>query len=151
MKYIRSISWFLGVSMFMVGFLKFFDPFKSWYSAQIVHSGLGDMAYALGIGGEMVVGIVLLTVLLRQHHTSPRIFTWVVIGSSALVVVMMGAGIYVHLHPSVPAEVLPLKIKPPYIPAGFMLLALLNAWLAWRQTSPISRRSSSSKVHWLER
>jgi hypothetical protein len=146
MKYIRPISWFLGVSMFMVGFLKFFDPFKSWYSAQIVQSGLGEVSYALGIGGEMVVGLVLLTVLFRQYHASFRIFSWAVIGSSTLIIGMMGVGIFVHLHPSVPAEVLPLKIKLPYIPAGFMLLALLNAWLAWRQLGPASGQSSS-KVH----
>jgi len=133
--------------MFVVGFLKFFDPFKSWYSAQIAHSGLGDVSYALGIGGEMAVGLVLLTVLRRPYPGSFRIFSWTVIGSSALVMGMMAVGIYVHLHPSVPAEVLPLKIKPPYIPAGFMLLALLNAWLAWRQRGPASGRISSSKVH----
>jgi hypothetical protein len=37
--------------------------------------------------------------------------------------------IYVHLQTNVPAEVLPLKIKPPFIPASTLLLAFLNIYL----------------------
>ena len=46
-----------------------------------------------------------------------------------IVVIMMLTGVYVHLHPNVPADVLPLKIKPPYIPIFFLLVAFSN--LIW--------------------
>jgi len=38
--------------------------------------------------------------------------------------------VYVHLHPNVPADVLPLKIKPPFIPLFFLLIVLSNIILA---------------------
>ncbi len=35
---------------------------------------------------------------------------------------------YVHLHLRVPASVLPLKIRPPFIPGFFLVLALVNIY-----------------------
>jgi hypothetical protein len=39
-------------------------------------------------------------------------------------IVNMCVAIYVHLQPNVPAEVLPLGIKPPFIPLSFLALAV---------------------------
>lgn len=133
MKYIKTISWFLGISMFMFGFLKFFDPFKGWYSVQISGSGLGEVSYAMGILGELSVGLSLMGALLLREKLPPRVFYLLIAGASLLVVVIMVTGVYVHLQPSVLAEVLPMNIKPPYIPGFFMLLGLLNAWLLGRE------------------
>jgi hypothetical protein len=38
----------------------------------------------------------------------------------------------VHLNPNVPASVLPLKIKPPFIPGFFLLLAMADIFLIGR-------------------
>jgi hypothetical protein len=46
--------------------------------------------------------------------------------ASAMLIFMMIVAVYVHLQPAVPAAVLPLKIKPPFIPAFVMLLAATN-------------------------
>jgi hypothetical protein len=127
MKKNLLINVFLGTSMLMFGVLKFFDPFKSWYTTQIVNSGMGDLSYMLGICGEIAVGILLLYstifTIIRKD-----IYGLIVIFSSAIVVVMMATGVYVHMHPEVPADVLPLKIKPPFIPLIFLMLALFNIW-----------------------
>ncbi|SHJ72111.1 hypothetical protein SAMN04488028_1011013 [Reichenbachiella agariperforans] len=129
MKSRKYMTGFLGVSMFMVGFLKFFNPFKGWYAVQISSSGFGDLSYAMGIFGELVVGVALLYVLLFPHRFKLKWYYAINLTASAMVVVMMAVGILVHLHPEVPADVLPLKIKPPFIPAFFLLLGVAHGVL----------------------
>jgi hypothetical protein len=115
--------------MFMVGFLKFFNPFKGWYIVQVANSGLGDVAYWMGITGELIVGTTLILGLTYQGKVSTKLFYTLLIATSGLVIVMMTVGFYVHLHPNVPAEVLPLKIKPPFIPGMFLALGAYNIYL----------------------
>jgi predicted neutral ceramidase superfamily lipid hydrolase len=57
----------------------------------------------------------------------------IILLASAVILPMMATAIYVHLQPNVPAEVLPLKIKPPFIPAFFTLLALINIYMLQRK------------------
>jgi hypothetical protein len=132
MKYTKAISLFLGISMFMFGFLKFFDPFKGWYSIQISESGLGSVSYGLGILGELVVGTFFLSGQIFRQEIRPKYYTILSALASVAVIVIMSTGTYVHLHPNVPADVLPLKIKPPVIPLFFLSAALLNLLLTWR-------------------
>lgn len=127
MKKLLLINVFLGTSMLMFGVLKFFNPFKSWYATQIVNSGMGDLSYLLGIAGEITAGGLLLYATISTV-TRKNVYGLIVILSSALIVFMMATGVYVHMHPEVPADVLPLKIKPPYIPLIFLMLALFNIW-----------------------
>ncbi|MCF1715084.1 hypothetical protein L0U88_10650 [Flavihumibacter sp. RY-1] len=133
MKQIHFLAAFLGGSIFVFGILKFIDPFRSWYQTQISSSGLGTAAYWLGIIGEIGVGaMLLLTVINRKKFSSEKI-RFMGVTSASLLVLMMATGMYVHLHPAVPAAVLPLKIKPPYIPAFFLLAALIHIRLLMRQ------------------
>lgn len=119
-------SWFLAASMFMFGVLKFINPFKAWYAVQITNSGLGNMAYAMGILGETATGILLLLCLLYKRRLQTKTFQLLTTFAYSSIVVIMVTGVYVHLHPAVPAAVLPLKIKPPYIPVFLFVLACLN-------------------------
>lgn len=107
MNVTKSIAWFLGISMFMFGLLKFTDPFKGWYTAQITNSGMGEFSYAMGILGEIAAGTILLFCLLYKSHLPDRLYSLLITTSLSLIVVMMSTGIYVHLHPDVPADVLP--------------------------------------------
>ncbi|HYF68726.1 MAG TPA: hypothetical protein VD884_11345 [Ohtaekwangia sp.] len=132
MKYSKAIYLFLGISMFMFGFLKFFDPFKGWYSVQISKSGLGAVSYGLGILGELVVGTIFLSLLIFRQGIRPKHHVLLSAFASVVVIAMMSTGTYVHLHPNVPADVLPLKIKPPFIPLIFLAAALLNLLSTWR-------------------
>lgn len=133
MKQIHFLAAFLGGSIFVFGILKFIDPFRSWYRTQISSSGLGTAAYWLGIIGEIGVGAMLLLTVINREKFSPGNLRFIGITSTALLVIMMVTGIYVHLHPAVPEAVLPLKIKPPYIPAIFLLAALIHLRLLMRQ------------------
>ena len=134
MKFIKFISLFLGVSLFLFGVLKFVNPFKGWYSTQITNSGMGELSYAMGISGELSVGVAFILIFLFQSKVSHKRLLHTVIIASTVVIIMMLTGIYVHLHPNVSADVLPLKIKPPFIPGFFLLLALVNIYLAIMQS-----------------
>jgi hypothetical protein len=54
--------------------------------------------------------------------------------------VQVTEAIYVHLQPEVPANVLPLGIKAPFIPLAFMLLAGLNLFQLLRSNGRGSDR-----------
>ena len=128
----KFISLFLGISMLSFGLLKFIDPFKTWYSVQVTNSELGNTSYWLGIFGEIIVGIVLSGSVLLHQKLRPHVVRKLIGISSTAVVIMMISGIYVHLHPAVPSDVLPLKIKPPYIPGFFLLLAAFNIYKSFQ-------------------
>jgi len=126
------LSLFLGVLMFLFGFLKFFQPFHGWFEVQIQQSHLPHEAILAGKLGEMVTGILFLLPWLWRSLTAKSKDLLLLLASSMLVA-QMGTAIYVHLQPQVPASVLPLGIKTPAIPAFVLLLALLTAFDVWKQ------------------
>lgn len=132
MKAVRIISAFLGGSMFMFGILKLVNPFKTWYSVQLSNSGINESFYWLGITGEISVGILFICSVLFKKELSKKVFRIVVILASTIVIVIMVTAIRTHLHPNVPASVLPLKIKPPFIPGFFLFLATIDILLTRR-------------------
>jgi predicted neutral ceramidase superfamily lipid hydrolase len=119
----------------MFGILKVLIPMiNGWYTVQMTNSGLG--AYIplwVGITGEIVVGSILIFCLVMNQNFANKKFNIIIQLASAAILPMMATAIYVHLQPNVPAEVLPLKIKPPFIPVFFMLLALANIYLMQRK------------------
>ncbi len=128
----KALSLFLGVLMFMFGFLKFFQPFGGWFDIQIQQSHLPHQAILAGKLGEMVTGCMFLLPWLRRSLTAKYKDQLLLIACSILVFQMVVA-IYVHLQPQVPANVLPLGIKPPVIPFVVLLLALLTAFAVWKK------------------
>ena len=112
----------LGLIIFAFGFLKLFDPFRGWYHAQIAGSGLPPESLPLGIAGEITIGLALVGSFVARSRLGARRYA-VVAAACAGLVVMMLVATYVHLHPDVPAKVLPLGIKPPVIPLSFLALA----------------------------
>jgi hypothetical protein len=128
----KALSLFLGVLMFLFGFLKFFQPFRGWFEIQIQQSHLPHESILAGKLMEMVVGCLFLLPWLRRSLTAKSRDQLLLIACSILVV-QMGVAIYVHLQPQVPASVLPLGIKPPVIPVFVLLLALLTAFAVWKE------------------
>jgi len=57
-----------------------------------------------------------------------------------LIVAIMLVAVYVHLHPHVPAQVLPFQAKPPVVTIIVLLLAVLNIVLR-RHVQPNLSRS----------
>ncbi|BBZ43739.1 hypothetical protein [Mycobacterium parmense] len=130
-KLLKYNSIFLGVFMFMFGFLKYFDPFRTMFDVQITESGLPRMSIPLGKPGEMAIGLGLLLPTFYRRSI-PKVYGPVVFLASAALVVNMGIATYVHLQPKVPANVLPLGIKPPFIPLFVMFLAIVNLYQVYR-------------------
>jgi len=128
----KVLSLFLGVLMFLFGFLKFFQPFQGWFEVQIQQSHLPHEAIFAGKLGEMVTGTLFLLPWLRRSLNA-KIKDLLLLLASSMLVVQMVTAIYVHLQPQVPASVLPLGIKTPVIPAFVLLLALLSAFDVWKQ------------------
>ena len=117
--------------MFMFGFLKFFQPFRGWFEIQIQQSHLPHEAIFAGKLGEMVTGCLFLLPWLRRSLAAKSRDPLLLI-ACLMLVTQMGTAIYVHLQPQVPANVLPLGIKPPVIPIVVLLLALLTPLLFGR-------------------
>lgn len=130
-KVLKYNSLFLGTMILLFGGLKLVDPFYTWFHIQIAKSGLPASFIPLGIAGEISVGLS----LLLATAFSGRIrgfFRLVVALASVGLIVNMAVATYVHLRPEVPASVLPLGIKPPFIPLSVMLLAGVNLFLLYR-------------------
>lgn len=115
------VALILGVIIFAFGFLKFFDPFNSWFHAQISGSGLPPGALPLGIIGELAIGLALIGSFVAKSRLG-KVRYLIIAGSCLGLVVMMLVATYVHLQPNVPGKVLPLGIKPPLIPLSFLAL-----------------------------
>ena len=124
-KVLKYNSLFLGTVLFMFGFLKFFDPFNTWFHVQISKSGLPPLSIPLGIASEISIGLGLLLASIFREKIG-GLFNPIVSLASAGLIFNMAVAIYVHMQPEVPVNVLPLGIKPPFIPLIVMLLAVLN-------------------------
>jgi hypothetical protein len=124
MNKIKIISISLGLISLSFGILKFVNPFKDWYRVQIETSGFPASAYTLGILGEIIIGLLfLLPFIISVDNKQKRLL---IILANASLILMMLVATAVHLISEVPANVLPLKIKPPMIPLMFLVIATLN-------------------------
>lgn len=124
-------SLFLGTAMFLFGFLKVFEPFRTQFNVQITKSGLPRFSRPMGIAGEISIGLGLLSAAWLRRRSS-NLSGPIGSAASAGLIGTMGGATYVHLHPEVPASVLPLKIKPPFIPLSVMFLAAVNLFQLYR-------------------
>jgi len=127
------LSLFLGLLMFTFGFLKFVNPtIDGWFHVQIQESHLPHSAILMGKIAEIMTGILFLLPRFRpwQAKWEGRIL---LIACSGLFLEMLVAA-YVHLQPGVPPEVLPLGIKTPVIPLFVLLLDVMVAIPAWKDS-----------------
>jgi len=128
----KILSLFLGFLMVIFGFLKFFNPIDGWFNVQIQQSHLPHSAILMGKLAEIMTGLLFLLPRFRpwQAKWEGRIL---LIACSSLFLEMVVA-VYVHLQPGVPPEVLPLGIKPPVIPLFVILLGVMVAIPAWKDS-----------------
>ncbi len=128
----KALSLFLGVQMFLFGFLKFFQPFHGWFEIQIQQSHLPHESILAGKMTEMLTGVLFLLPWLWSSLTA-KSKDQILLTACFILFTQMAVAIYVHLQPDVPASVLPLGIKPPVIPGVVLLLGLLTAFDVWKQ------------------
>ncbi|MEI9939224.1 MAG: hypothetical protein WDO69_18545 [Pseudomonadota bacterium] len=127
----NAVALTLGVTMFMFGFLKFFEPFHSWFQVQIANSHLPAPSFAMGIAGELSIGTAFIVSVAARARLG-RYRQKLVVATCLGLILNMCVATYVHLQPSVPAGVLPLGIKPPIIPLSFLALAVWELVLVTR-------------------
>jgi hypothetical protein len=129
----KRLSLFLGCLMLTFGLLKVVNPtINGWFTVQILQSHLPHSAILMGKIGEIMTG--LLFVLPRFRPWQARWESRILLLACSSLFLEMLVAIYVHLQPGVPPEVLPLGIKPPVIPIFVILLDLLVAIPAWKDT-----------------
>lgn len=121
----------LGVAMFMFGFLKFFEPFNTWFHIQVSSSHLPPGSFAMGIAGELSIGTAFIVSVVARAQLG-RYRQSLVVATCVGLIINMCVAIYVHLQPNVPAGVLPLGIKPPIIPFSFLALSVWELVLVKR-------------------
>lgn len=128
----KGLSLFLGILMFMFGFLKFFEPIRGWFDVQIQQSHFPHEAILAGKLTEMLTGVIFLLPWVWRSLAAKR-KDQIVLVACLILFTQMAVAIYVHLQPGVPASVLPLGIKPPIIPGSVLLLGLLTAFGVWKE------------------
>ncbi|MGL6313538.1 hypothetical protein [Vibrio sp. WXL103] len=131
----KILTGLLGAFMVMAGSVKFFDPFTTMFTTQIALSELPFPTLSRWSGqlGEIFAGLLLLVVMIGNKALAPSIKDKAIGLSTLLTTAIMIVAVYVHLLPSVPAEVLPLQSKPPVMTLIILGLAWLNAWLYFRK------------------
>jgi len=124
---------FLGCLMLLFGLLKFLNPtIDGWFTVQIQQSHLPHSAILVGKVGEIVTGLLFL--LPRFQPWPARSKDRILLLACASLFVEMLVAIYVHLQAGVPPEVLPVGIKPPVIPMFVLLLDVMVAIHAWKDS-----------------
>jgi hypothetical protein len=129
----KPLSLFLGFLMLSFGLLKVVNPtIDGWFTVQIQQSHLPHSAIAMGKIGEIMTGLLFLLPRFRAwpERWKARIL---LLACSSLLLEMLVAT-YVHLQPEVPPDVLPLGIKPPVIPLFVLLLDVIVAIPAWKDS-----------------
>lgn len=131
----KILTGLLGAFMVMAGTVKFFDPFTTMFAKQIALSELPfpTLSRWLGQLGEIFAGLLLLAVMIGNKALAAPIKDRAMQLSTLLTTAIMIVAVYVHLLPSVPAEVLPLQSKPPVMTLIILGLAWLNAFLYIRK------------------
>jgi len=89
-------------------------------------SELPSFFYPLGIAMEIAIGSALLMTLIQGQKMTRKMQHNIISATSVALITMMTVAFYVHFHPDIPGEVLPMQIKPPVVPGMFMLFAIVN-------------------------
>ena len=134
------LSLVLGLLMLVFGSLKIVNPtIDGWFHVQIQQSHLPHAAILMGKIAEIVTGILFLLPLVRTWP--PRWANRLLLLACGSLFGVMLVAIYVHLHPGVPPDVLPLGIKPPVLPVFVFLLGVMVAIPAWQEERTEERRA----------
>ena len=152
-RFIRSaktrLSVFLGLLMLTFGFLKFVNPtIDGWFHVQIQQSHLPHAAILMGKIAEITTGLLFL--IPRAWRRPAKWEGRILLLACASLFFEMLVAVYVHLQPGVPPEVLPLGIKPPVLPLFVLLIDVIVAIPAWKD-SQITHRSNLSHGPVLDR
>jgi len=130
-KSVKILSGVLGFIMLVPGLAKFIEPFKTFIYQHLDIIGFPfpeAMQYAVKFG-EIGIGLTLLFLAFKGEILNEKARRKVFVLANLAVMITMIVGIYTHLHPNVPAEILPLEYKPPVMGISYIALAITNLFL----------------------
>ena len=129
-KSVKIITGILGFIMLMPGLAKFTEPFKTFIYKHLTIIGfpLPDLMQYVVKFSEIGVGFLLLYLAFKGSKLNPSVRNKLFYLGNLTVVAMMVVAVYTHLHPNVPAEILPMEFKPPYMPIGYLVLVFANLY-----------------------
>lgn len=130
-KSVKILTGILGFIMLVPGLAKFVNPFKSFIYQHLVIIGFPFpefTQYAVKFG-EVGIGVLLLFLAIKGNmlkNQTQKITFWL---ANIAVIATMVVAIYTHLHPDVPAEILPMEYKPPLMGIAYICLTVTNMYL----------------------
>lgn len=127
-KLVKILTGILGFLILVPGLTKFTEPFKTIIFKHLVLIGFPfpDVIQYVVKLSEIGVGCLLLFIAFKGNGFYPSVRDKLYYLGNFTVVVMMIVAVYTHLHPNVPAEILPMEFKPPFLPLGYMVLVAGN-------------------------
>ena len=129
-KSVKLLTGLLGFIMLIPGLAKFTEPFKTFIYKHLYFIGFpfpDVMQYVVKFG-EVSVGLLMLYLAFKGQSLSTNLrHKLFYLGNLSIIFIML-VGVYTHLHPDVPAAVLPLEFKPPIMPISYILLVILNLY-----------------------
>jgi|GEM_PF-523470 len=127
----RILTGVMGAFMLLGGTAKFFEPFTTMFANQIALSQLPlpTISAFAGQAGEIISGLVLIAFFAFGRKLGGAVGNKIFYLANLLIVGIMVIAVYVHLHPAVPAEILPFQSKPPVLTLIVMFLTGLNIYL----------------------
>ncbi|SDW09589.1 hypothetical protein SAMN05444411_10163 [Lutibacter oricola] len=130
-KLVKIVTGILGFIMLVPGLAKFGEPFKTFIYKHLTIIGFpfpDFMQYVVKFS-EVGVGLLLIYVAFRANKLNPSFRNKLFYLGNITVVGIMIVAVYTHLHLDVPAEILPMETKPPYMPIGYIFLVAVNLFL----------------------
>lgn len=127
-RLIRAVMAFLGLFMLVPGVVKFFDPFKTFFTTQIAMSELSfpTLSYWMGQLGEISIGLLLFSLVFFWNKFTSAFLQRGFYFSHIIVTIIMLVSLYVHAHPAGPVEVLPMEEKFPFLSIVLLLGVVAN-------------------------
>jgi len=133
---VKIITVILGILIFLPGLNKFFEPAHTKFMDQVIFSELPftTFTYWLAILSEVIVGLALIFLGLFEKRLSHDAKRNIFYSGHFIILFMMLVAVYIHLHPAVPEEILPIA-KAPYMPIAYLLIVGLNLFLNKNRTA----------------
>lgn len=135
-KHIKTLTIILGFFMLIPGIAKFTEPFKTFIYQHlfIINFPLPNTTQYVVKISEILIGITLLTLAFKKDLFNSNFRKKLFYINHIIIIIMMLVAIYVHMHPNVPAKVLPIEIKAPYMPLFYILLVIINLKLSFKKS-----------------
>lgn len=135
-KSVKLITGILGFLILVPGLAKFTEPFKTFIYKHLDYIGFpfpDTMQHVVKVS-EVGVGLMMLFLAFKGNSCSNPLRNKMFYLGNFAIIIMMIVGVYTHLHPNVPAAILPFEYKPPIMPISYIVLALVNIYL-YRKTN----------------